>query len=73
MNSTQHSIVIRGIGSSVPEKKLTNEDLTHIVETNDEWITSRTGIKERRVAGKDLQVSDLAVEASKKALSYNFV
>jgi len=68
MNSKQHSIVIRGIGSSVPEKKLTNDDLIKIVETNDEWITARTGIKERRIAGKDLQVSDLAVEAGKKAL-----
>ncbi len=68
MNSKEQSIVMSGIGSSVPEKKLTNEDLTHIVETNDEWILSRTGIKERRVAGENVQVSDLAVEASQKAL-----
>ncbi|MEQ9825548.1 MAG: beta-ketoacyl-ACP synthase III [Puniceicoccaceae bacterium] len=69
MNSKTHSIVIRGMGSSVPETRLTNEDLTKIVDTNDEWITARTGIKERRVAGDDLQVSDLAVNASRNALN----
>ena len=69
MNLKEHSIVIRGIGSSVPEKKLTNEDLTHMVDTNEEWITTRTGIKERRIAGDDLQVSDLAVNAAKNALA----
>lgn len=69
MNLKSHSIVIRGIGSSVPDTKITNEDLTKIVETNDEWITARTGIKERRVAGADVQVSDLAVTASQRALA----
>ena len=44
---------ITGIGSYVPEKVLTNADLEKIVETSDEWITTRTGIKERRIAAKD--------------------
>jgi 3-oxoacyl-[acyl-carrier-protein] synthase-3 len=68
MKSGNPSIIIRGIGSSVPEKKLTNHDLTKIVETTEEWITTRTGISERRVAGQELQVSDLAVRAAEKAL-----
>jgi 3-oxoacyl-[acyl-carrier-protein] synthase III len=68
MKSFPYSIVIRGLGSSVPETRLTNEDLSTLVDTNDEWITTRTGISERRVAGKDLQVSDLAVQAARKAL-----
>jgi 3-oxoacyl-[acyl-carrier-protein] synthase-3 len=68
MNSNSYSIVIRGVGSSVPERKLTNDDLAAMVDTQDEWITTRTGIKERRVAGDDLQVSDLAVDAARKAL-----
>lgn len=68
MNSNTKSIVIRGIGSSVPQQKLTNKDLSKIVDTDDEWITTRTGIKERRVAGKDLQVSELGRAAAQKAL-----
>ena len=68
MNLNKQSVVIRGVGSAVPETKLTNEDLTHMVDTSNEWITTRTGIQERRVAGKDLQVSDLALRASEKAL-----
>ncbi len=55
-------------GSYVPEKVLTNFDLEEMVETSDEWITERTGIKERRVSGKDQAVSDLAYEAAKNAL-----
>jgi 3-oxoacyl-[acyl-carrier-protein] synthase III len=69
MNLKKHSVVIRGVGSAVPEDKLTNDDLTRMVDTNEEWIKTRTGIEERRVAGKDVQVSDLAVEASVKALA----
>lgn len=55
-------------GSYVPEKVLTNFDLEKIVDTSDEWITERTGIKERRIAGKDQAVSDLAYEAAISAL-----
>ena len=56
-----HSAIIAGTGSHVPEKRLTNDDLSKMVETNDEWITQRTGIKERRIAGKDESTASLAV------------
>lgn len=59
---------ITGTGSSLPEKIVTNSDLSKIVETSDEWITTRTGIKERRLANDTTATSDLAVEAAKKAL-----
>jgi len=52
----------------VPEKRLTNADLTKIVDTSDEWITVRTGIKERRVAAKDQTTSDMASKAALNAL-----
>jgi 3-oxoacyl-[acyl-carrier-protein] synthase-3 len=52
----------------VPEKVLTNDDLSHIVDTSDEWITTRTGIKERRIAAKDEQTSDMATKAALNAL-----
>ncbi|MFZ5998834.1 MAG: beta-ketoacyl-ACP synthase III [Nitrospirota bacterium] len=55
-------------GSYVPERVLTNADLEKMVDTSDEWITERTGIKERRIAAKDEATSDLAYEASKRAL-----
>ncbi len=57
-------------GSYAPEKVLTNSDLEKIVATTDEWITERTGIKERRIAGEKQATSDLALEASKNALKY---
>jgi len=57
-------------GSYAPEKVLTNFDLEKIVSTTDEWITGRTGIKERRIAGEDQSTSDLALEASVNALKY---
>jgi len=52
----------------VPEKILTNADLSRIVDTSDDWITTRTGIKERRIAGKDENTSDMATKAALKAL-----
>jgi 3-oxoacyl-[acyl-carrier-protein] synthase-3 len=55
-------------GSYLPEKVLTNSDLEKMVDTSDEWITERTGIKERRIAEEDQSASDLAVEASKLAI-----
>jgi len=51
---------ITGVGSYVPEKILTNADLEKMVETTDEWITTRTGIKERRIAAANEFTSDLA-------------
>lgn len=62
------SVGIIGIGSYVPETILTNEKLETMVDTTDEWIVSRTGIKERRLAKEDEACSDLAVRAALKAL-----
>ncbi len=62
------NVKILGTGSYVPEKILTNADLEKMVETSDEWITERTGIKERRIIGETQNLSDLAFEASKKAI-----
>jgi len=61
-------VKIIGTGSSVPEAVLSNSDLEKMVDTSDEWITSRTGIKERRIADKDTASSDIAYEAAEKAL-----
>ena len=58
----------RSIGAYVPEKILTNEDLSKMVDTSDEWITKRTGIKERRIAAEDEKTSDLGTKAAKIAL-----
>ena len=58
----------RSIGAYVPEKVLTNEDLAKMVDTSDEWITKRTGIKERHIAAEDEFTSDLGVKAAQKAL-----
>ena len=59
---------IMGTGSYVPERILTNNDLAKIVDTNDEWITTRTGIRERRIASDDEATSDLAFNAAEKAI-----
>lgn len=61
-------VKILGTGSYTPPKRLTNADFEKIVDTNDEWITSRSGIKERRIAAPDVAASDLALEAAKHAL-----
>jgi 3-oxoacyl-[acyl-carrier-protein] synthase-3 len=61
-------VAITGTGKYVPEKVLTNEDLQRIVDTSDEWITERTGIKRRRIAAPDEATSDLAVKAAIEAL-----
>jgi len=59
---------IRGTGSYVPAKVLTNADLERMVATSDEWITERTGIRERRLVGAGEACSDLAVKAAERAL-----
>ncbi|MCX7795627.1 MAG: ketoacyl-ACP synthase III [bacterium] len=59
---------IKGIGSYVPPKVLTNADLEKIVDTSDEWIVTRTGIRERHIAELDVATSDLSLEAAKMAL-----
>jgi 3-oxoacyl-[acyl-carrier-protein] synthase-3 len=65
---TQRTVSIVGTGSYTPSRRLTNEDLSKIVDTSDEWITTRTGIKERRIAAKDELTSDMASRASLAAL-----
>ena len=59
---------ILGLGAYMPEKVLTNQDLEKIVDTSDEWITTRTGIKERRICEKGVATSDLAAKASIEAI-----
>ncbi|AEF17396.1 3-oxoacyl-(acyl-carrier-protein) synthase 3 [Thermoanaerobacterium xylanolyticum LX-11] len=59
---------ILGTGSFVPENKLTNQDLEKMVDTSNEWIVSRTGIKERRIAPQSMTTSYMATEAAKKAI-----
>jgi 3-oxoacyl-[acyl-carrier-protein] synthase III len=60
--------IITGVGHYVPEHRLTNADLEKLVDTNDEWITARTGIKERRILEKDKGMSFMAVQAAKMIL-----
>jgi len=64
----QH-IRVAGTGSYVPEGRLTNADLETLVETTDEWITTRTGISERRIAEPEQATSDMAFEAATRALA----
>ena len=59
---------IVGTGSYAPAKVLTNQDLERMVETSDEWIVERTGIRERHIAAPEEATSDLAYQASLKAL-----
>lgn len=59
---------IIGIGSYLPERVLTNQDLEKMVDTSDEWIVTRTGMKERRIAGPNEFTSDMGVKAARKAL-----
>jgi 3-oxoacyl-[acyl-carrier-protein] synthase-3 len=60
---------ISALGTYVPPRLLTNADLEKMVETNDQWIQERTGIRERHIVEKGVATSDLAVEAAKKALA----
>jgi 3-oxoacyl-[acyl-carrier-protein] synthase-3 len=59
---------ITGVGAYVPERVLTNAELEKLVDTSDEWITTRTGIKERRMAAKDEFTSDMAAKAAQRAM-----
>ncbi|HTH46496.1 MAG TPA: beta-ketoacyl-ACP synthase III, partial [Candidatus Limnocylindria bacterium] len=63
------TVSITGVGSYVPARILTNAELEKMVETSDEWITSRTGIKERRIAAAKEATSDLAFESARRALA----
>lgn len=60
--------LIVGTGSYVPEKVLTNADMEKLVDTNDQWIVERTGIRERHIAAPEQATSDVALEAARKAL-----
>lgn len=68
MAAELRSAGIVGIGSYAPPKVLTNADLEKIVDTTDEWIVTRSGIRERRIVNEGTPASDLALEASRKAL-----
>ena len=63
--ATSHGLKILGVGSALPDKVITNEDLTELMDTSDEWIRERTGISERRVGGTTLS---LATEAARNAI-----
>ena len=63
------TVSIIGTGAYLPERVVTNDDLAKTVDTNDEWIYSRTGMRERRIARDDQATSDLAAEAAKAALA----
>lgn len=67
MNRRQAKII--GTGSYLPEKVLTNQDLEKIVDTNDEWIVTRTGMKERRIAASDEFTSHMGIKAANLALA----
>jgi 3-oxoacyl-[acyl-carrier-protein] synthase-3 len=67
-DADKRKIKIVGTGFYAPDRVLTNADLEKLVDTSDEWIITRTGIKERRMAADDQATSDLAVEAGKRAL-----
>jgi 3-oxoacyl-[acyl-carrier-protein] synthase-3 len=62
-------VTITGLGCHVPEKVMTNDDLARIVDTNDEWIVTRTGIRERHIAGEDEALTDVALPAAREALA----
>ena len=62
-------ISITGLGAYVPERVLTNAELSTIVDTTDEWIMSRTGIRERRIAAPEEALTDLALPAARAALA----
>ncbi len=67
--STPIYAAMRSIGAYVPPKILSNADLEKMVDTTDEWIVKRTGIRERHIADKDVATSDLAVEAARDAIA----
>jgi 3-oxoacyl-[acyl-carrier-protein] synthase-3 len=67
-HQSKRTVSIIGTGSYVPERVLTNADLERLVETSDEWITTRTGIKERRIAAAGECTSDLATKAALAAM-----
>ncbi len=65
-----YPVKITGIGAAIPKHVITNDDLSQIIDTNDEWITSRTGIKQRHVVSGNEGATSLSVQAANEALSY---
>ena len=70
---TNIGVKILGLGMHVPETVVTNDDLATFLDTSDEWITTRTGIKERRVIKKGEDSVTLGIEAAKKAHAHSFI
>src|ERR1051326_4014428 len=70
-NSTLPKAKITALGCYVPPRVLTNQDLEKMVDTNDQWIRERTGIRERHIADPAMATSDMATEAAKLALFFN--
>ncbi len=68
LQKPKRPVSIIGTGSYVPERVLTNADLERMVDTSDDWVTSRTGIRERRIAADDEYTSDMAAKAAQKAI-----
>ncbi|HWH54364.1 MAG TPA: beta-ketoacyl-ACP synthase III [Gaiellaceae bacterium] len=64
------AISITGVGSYAPDRVMTNDDLSELMETSDEWIVERTGIRERRIAAEEQALSDLALPAAREALEH---
>lgn len=69
MGTSAFGVSMVGIGACVPDAVITNADLSKLVDTSDEWIVTRTGIRERRVASGDQSVADLAIGAARDALA----
>ena len=67
---TLYTAGITGVGMSFPEKRLTNADLEEMVDTNDEWIVERTGIRERRIVEKGVGASFHGAKAAEQALEH---
>src|SRR5215210_3162164 len=68
LHKPKRTVSIIGTGSYVPERVLTNAELEKMVETSDEWIVTRTGIRERRIAGENEFTSDMATKAAERAI-----
>ena len=69
MSRAAPSVLIRSLGIHAPDRKLTNTELSAMVETSDEWIKTRSGIAERRIAGAGENPSDMGAKAAVKALA----
>jgi 3-oxoacyl-[acyl-carrier-protein] synthase III len=68
-NPAAQSVIIKGVGAYTPPRVLTNADLSKMVDTSDEWIQSRTGIRERRIADEHETTSDMAAKAAAEAMA----